>query len=158
MLEVEYDRERFELGHTPPTIESGGWLRLQLKYAGEDSSKDLQSQIVAHVEGSDGPTQLVIPVLYNYLSAAARNLLGLSEQEAEQLLPGKIPAPVLQPQKETESPRNKPLEDQARPDSRFREGHNARPSPKVVGLWKLQRPGWSERPDSVHLSHEVSCL
>ncbi len=85
VVRLEYDPDRFEVTPDAAAVAAGDIGRLTVRHIGPETAKNLESQIVV-VTGSDtGEIAHSIPITYNFVSPAARALLGLSRQAAEEL-------------------------------------------------------------------------
>ncbi len=93
---VEFDPALFKLKASPTRVEPSTFGAFVLEYVGSDISKDRHSRlrIVTRVGGEERVFE--VPVLYNYLSPAARALFGLSPEAAEKLKRGEKLVPALQ--------------------------------------------------------------
>ncbi len=92
---VEYDRDRFELIARPESIASGELGAFQLRYKGEETAKELTSEVTLVLRAVELEIRLTVPVLYNHLSAGTRALFGLSDEAAQKLRRDSRLAPVL---------------------------------------------------------------
>ncbi len=78
---------------------SGERGKITLRYLGNEEDKDLSSEIRVFVEGVSeeaGEEVFTVPVLYNYLSPAARALFGLNAEKAKKFKRGDILRPAVQ--------------------------------------------------------------
>ncbi len=92
---VELDESLFRIKASPDRVGPSSFGAFVLEYIGSDISKDRHSQlrIVTRVQGEQRVFE--VPILYNYLSPAARALFGLSPEAAEKLDRGEKLVPVL---------------------------------------------------------------
>jgi hypothetical protein len=95
VLRLEYDEERFETKNLPDSVEPDSTASLRIRYKGEETAKNLKSEMVLVVKCSDLERSFHIPIAYNHLSASARSLLGLTPEQAEELRRGDKVRPAL---------------------------------------------------------------
>ncbi len=94
VAEIEYDRERFELLESVERIPAGSVAKIRLRYRGEESEKGLESELNLKLRNSgNGEAAYRIPITYNLISRAARGLLGLTPEAAQELKKGDQAAP-----------------------------------------------------------------
>ncbi len=93
--QVDFDSTLFRLKTSPTRVEPSAFGAFVLQYIGSEISKDLRSQlrIVTRVQGRERVFE--VPIVYNYLSPAARALFGLSPEAAEKLKRGEKLTPAL---------------------------------------------------------------
>ena len=96
---VEYDEEKFIVDKKVDEVASGEKGKITIRYLGDEEDKDLNSELRVFVKrGSEaaGEEVFTVPVLYNYLSPAARALFGLNEARAKKLKRGDALRPAVQ--------------------------------------------------------------
>ena len=94
VAEIEYDRQRFELLESVERIPAGSVARIRLRYRGDESEKGLESESNLKLRNSgNGEAAYRIPITYNLISRAARGLLGLTPEAAQELKKGDQAAP-----------------------------------------------------------------
>ena len=114
LLDVQYDAQRFEITQRPDKVEAGRIGRLVVRYKGTEEAKDLTSQISLRLRHGGKEEVFQVPVVYNYISEAARGLFGLTREQAQALRRGEKLTPVLQAPKTqpggqtTPTPREQP--------------------------------------------------
>ena len=104
---VEYDEEKFILEKKVDEVASGEKGKITIRYLGDEEDKDLNSELRVFVKrGSEGAEEEVftVPVLYNYLSPAARALFGLNEARAKKLKRGDALRPAVQSPEKLKDP------------------------------------------------------
>lgn len=104
LLQVEVDRQRFEIVEKPDQISSGDSAHLKLKYTGEENEKELKSEVILHFEQEGETIVIKRPILYNHLSPATRALFGLTDEKARMLRRGDPLKPVLPRPKPPQQP------------------------------------------------------
>ena len=96
---VEFDEEKFQLEKRVDEVASGERGKITIRYLGDEEDKDLTSEIRVFVEGASeeaGEEVFTVPVLYNFLSPAARALFGLNAAKAKKFKRGDILRPAVQ--------------------------------------------------------------
>ncbi len=96
---IEFDEGKFKLEEKVDEVASGERGKITIRYLGDEEDKDLRSEIRVFVErtsGEAGEELFAVPVLYNYLSPAARALFGLTAAKAKKLKRGDILRPAVQ--------------------------------------------------------------
>ena len=95
----DYDRTRFELLESADSVAAGQDLRLVFRYIGNETKKGLRNEIrLLMKRGGDEDAKeklFTIPVIYNYVSAGAKNLLGLTPEKLKRLKRGETVKPVI---------------------------------------------------------------
>ena len=97
---VEFDEEKFQLEEKVNEVASGDRGKIIIRYLGDEKDKDLTSEIRVFVERTSkevGEEVFAVPVLYNYLSPAARALFALNAAKAKKLKRGDSLRPAVQP-------------------------------------------------------------
>ena len=96
---VDYDRTRFERLESTDSVPPGQNLRLVFRYIGNESQKPLKSEfrlLLKRGDDDESRGQLfTIPVLYNYVSSAARAVMGLTKEKLARLKRGETVKSVL---------------------------------------------------------------
>lgn len=77
-------------------LEPGKRGRIEVRYSGDSTEKNLEDDLVLHIRGSGGQETRRIPVRFNYVSPGARALLGLDDGSLQGLQPGMSPTPAIQ--------------------------------------------------------------
>jgi hypothetical protein len=95
VLRLEYDDERFEADNVPDSVAPESTARVKIRYKGGEISKNLKSELVLLLGYAGREQTYTIPVTYNHLSSAARLLLGLTPEQAEELRRGDKVRPAL---------------------------------------------------------------
>jgi hypothetical protein len=95
ILKLEYDEERFETVTLPDAVAPESTALVKIRYKGEETGKNLKSEMVLLVKHAGREQNFIIPITYNHLSSAARVLLGLTPEQAEELKRGDKVRPAL---------------------------------------------------------------
>lgn len=95
VVRVDFDQESFELAEAPERVAPGRYGRFSLRYKGDEIGKDRPSRMTILVRVGERERAFEVPVIYNYLSPAARALFGLTPEQAEKLERDDKLTPVL---------------------------------------------------------------
>ena len=94
---IDYDKTRFELLDSGGSVAPGQDLRLLFRYIGKEDEKYLRSEVrlLLKRENESRERLVAVPILYNYVSPGARNLMGLSGERLKNLKRGEAVKPVI---------------------------------------------------------------
>lgn len=83
---LSYDEERFELVESVEVVAAQSVGRISIRYRGGENEKGLRSELKFRLTTPEGGERAVsVPIAYNVISQAARNLLGLTPEQAQEL-------------------------------------------------------------------------
>ncbi len=74
LLSLEYDRKRFKVLGKPDQADAQQSARVLLHYQGNETQKELRSQISLVLESLGQKKRVTVPVLYNHLSPGGDEL------------------------------------------------------------------------------------
>jgi hypothetical protein len=72
---LEFDESRFKAENTPKSFPPGKRSRINLRYIGDDTEKNLKSRLTLVLKHADEIKEFEIPIVYNYFDKIAAWIL-----------------------------------------------------------------------------------